>query len=293
MNKSYHTWTIRLEPVLPAREVVVAYLNEAGFNMFEPNDTGVVVHGEVGDVDVPLAESMLEEVQAFAAVDVERSVAEGQNWNEAWEREYPLVEVHGLDGSLACTIRAPFHEAPKEGMDVLVAPQMSFGTGHHATTYLMTQAMLDLPLGGKAVLDMGCGTGVLALVACLQGASRTLGIDIEHDAVQNADENARLNGLEKRESLRFQHGDGTALDGLPSGGFDVVLANIHRNVLLEDMPRYAKLLVEGGTLLLSGFFEGDVEALHAGAELCSLKVLGHEVRDGWACVRCGKPSKDL
>lgn len=293
MPKSFHKWNLRLEPVLPAREVAVAYLNDCGFNMFEPNDHGVVAHGLVGEVDVHQALDMLEEIRAFASVELEQSIAEEQNWNETWEKEYPKVEVPDMNGGLMCTIRAPFHGASTEGMDVVVAPQMSFGTGHHSTTFLMIQAMLSLDLKGKRVLDMGCGTGVLAIVAKLAGAHPVLGIDIEEGAVVNSIDNAKLNDLNVEDDFRFQQGDGAALKGLTDGDFDVVLANIHRNVLLEDMPQYARLLAEGGTLLLSGFFEGDVAELVEGARLCALNHLGQAVHEGWACVRCGKPSMKL
>jgi ribosomal protein L11 methyltransferase len=261
--------------------------------MFEPNDHGVVAHGLVGEVDVQQALDMLEEIRAFASVELEQSIAPEENWNETWEREYPKVEVPDLNGDLICTIRAPFHDASAQGMDVVVAPQMSFGTGHHSTTFLMIQAMLSLDLRGKRVLDMGCGTGVLAIVAKLAGAQTVLGIDIEEAAVVNSIDNANLNDLNVDVDFRFQQGDGAALEGLKDGDFDLVLANIHRNVLLEDMPQYARLLTENGTLLLSGFFEGDVGELVEGARLCALNHQGQAVHDGWACVRCGKPSMNL
>jgi ribosomal protein L11 methyltransferase len=296
VHKEFHTWNLVLNPVLPAREVAVAYLNECGFSMFEPHDEGVLAHGDVAEVDVPLAEAMLEEIRAFASVSCEKNVVPQENWNAQWESEYPKVVVEDSEGRVGCTIRAPFHDAPSEGLDVVVAPQMSFGTGHHATTHLMTAELLAMPLEGRSVLDMGCGTGVLALVAAKRGASPVLGIDIEHDAVGNSLDNVNLNPDLRAhpDSLHFVQGDGAALEAMADGLWDVVCANIHKNVLTADMHSYARTLRPGGSLFLSGFFEGDVAAIREVAESQGLVLREVANREGWACMHCGKPSqKDL
>ena len=289
MAKEFHSWNVLLDPVLPAREVVVAYLNECGFSMFEPHEHGVLVHGEVEEVNEQEADLQLEAVAAFAKVRVEKHRVAQENWNAKWESEYPQVVVLDDAGEVACTVRAPFHDIPASGMDVIVAPQMSFGTGHHATTHLMTARLLSLPLQGQNVMDMGCGTGVLALVAAKAGAGSILGIDIEHDAVQNSQDNHALNVDLAASDMAFVQGDGSACDDMPDGAWDVVCANIHKNVLVADMTRYARTLKEGGHLLLSGFFEGDVPALEASVHAAGMEVLGVDVRDGWACMHCGKP----
>ena len=289
MAKEFHSWNVLLDPVLPAREVVVAYLNECGFSMFEPHEQGVLVHGEVEEVNEQEADLQLEAVAAFATVRVDKQRVAQENWNAKWESEYPQVVVEDGAGELACTIRAPFHDTPASGVDVIVAPQMSFGTGHHATTHLMTARLLSLPLQGQNVLDMGCGTGVLALVAARAGAGSILGIDIEHDAVQNSQDNHALNADLATSDMNFVQGDGSACDDMPDGAWDVVCANIHKNVLVADMTSYARTLKKGGHLLLSGFFEGDVPALEASVHAAGMEVLGVDVRDGWACMHCGKP----
>lgn len=289
MAKEFHSWNVLLDPVLPAREVVVAYLNECGFSMFEPHEHGVLVHGEVEEVNEQEADLQLEAVAAFATVTVEKHRVAQENWNAKWESEYPQVVVEDDAGEVACTIRAPFHDIPASGVDVIVAPQMSFGTGHHATTHLMTARLISLPLQDQNVLDMGCGTGVLALVAAKAGAGSILGIDIEHDAVQNSQDNQALNVDLAASDMTFVQGDGSACDNMPDGAWDVVCANIHKNVLVADMMRYARTLKEGGHLLLSGFFEGDVPALEASVHAVGMEVLGVDVRDGWACMHCGKP----
>lgn len=289
MPRRYHRWALTLEPLLPAREVAVAYLGECGFDMFEPSGTGVVAHGEEGKVDTVLASSLLDEIRSFAEVTCDPSMVKQENWNAQWEQDYPKVEVRDDSGTLKCTIRAPFHPPATEGMDVVVSPQMSFGTGHHATTHLMTASMLELPMEGQAVLDMGCGTGVLALVAGLSQAQSVLGIDIESHAVSNAEDNLTKNpGISSQ--VRFECGDGRLLSRHMDGAFDIVLANIHKNVLSQDMQLYASVLAQEGNLLLSGFFEGDVPAMQASVEAAGLHVKGVKVLEGWACMTCWKPA---
>ena len=291
MDKQFHRWDIELTPVLPGREVVVAYLNEAGFSMFEPNDKGVVAHGEVSEVDVVEAQNCLDEVASFAQVTCSREVVAQENWNAQWESEYPEVVIRDDSGMPRCTIRAPFHNPPASGLDVVVAPQMSFGTGHHATTHLMSARLMDMSLAGTKVLDMGCGTGVLALVAARLGATKILGIDIELNAVLNARDNVTLNPDLERELLTFELGDGSACDALEPNGWDVVCANIQKNVLSADMARYARTLVPGGSLLLSGFFDGDVPDMRGVVEDHGLQCMGVTTMEGWACMHCGKPLK--
>ena len=289
MSKYFHTWNVILDPVLPAREVVVAYLNECGFSMFEPHEKGVLVYGGVEEVNEKEAEKQLAQIKAFASVKIEKQKVLQENWNAKWESEYPMVTIEDVEGRVLCTIRAPFHDLPRQGMDVVVAPQMSFGTGHHATTYLMVSRLLSISLAGQSVLDMGCGTGVLALVAAKSGASDVMGVDIEKDAVQNALDNQALNADLLDSNIAFIQGDGVVCDNTNSEFWDVLCANIHKNVLLQDMKRYVRVLHKGGHLLLSGFFEGDVSALTEAVQTCGMVVHHVDVRAGWACMHCGKP----
>lgn len=289
MSKYFHTWNVILDPVLPAREVVVAYLNECGFSMFEPHEKGVLVYGGVEEVNEKEAEKQLAQIMAFASVKIEKQKVLQENWNAKWESEYPMVTIEDVEGRVLCTIRAPFHDLPRQGMDVVVAPQMSFGTGHHATTYLMVSRLLSISLAGQSVLDMGCGTGVLALVAAKSGASDVMGVDIEKDAVQNALDNQALNADLLNSNIAFIQGDGVVCDNTNSEFWDVLCANIHKNVLLQDMKRYVRVLHKGGHLLLSGFFEGDVSALTEAVQTCGMVVHHVDVRAGWACMHCGKP----
>ena len=289
MSKYFHTWNVILDPVLPAREVVVAYLNECGFSMFEPHEKGVLVYGGVEEVNEKEAEKQLAQIKAFASVKIEKQKVLQENWNAKWESEYPMVTIEDVEGRVLCTIRAPFHDLPRQGMDVVVAPQMSFGTGHHATTYLMVSRLLSISLAGQSVLDMGCGTGVLALVAAKSGAADVMGVDIEKEAVQNAMDNQALNADLLDSNIAFIQGDGVVCDNTNSEFWDVLCANIHKNVLLQDMKRYVRVLHKGGHLLLSGFFEGDVSALTEAVQTCGMVVHHVDVRAGWACMHCGKP----
>ena len=289
MSKYFHTWNVILDPVLPAREVVVAYLNECGFSMFEPHEKGVLVYGGVEEVNEKEAEKQLAQIKAFASVKIEKQKVLQENWNAKWESEYPMVTIEDVEGRVLCTIRAPFHDLPRQGMDVVVAPQMSFGTGHHATTYLMVSRLLSISLVGQSVLDMGCGTGVLALVAAKSGASDVMGVDIQKEAVQNALDNQALNADLLDSNMAFIQGDGVVCDNTNSEFWDVLCANIHKNVLLQDMKRYVRVLHRGGHLLLSGFFEGDVSALTEAVQACGMVVRHVDVRAGWACMHCGKP----
>ncbi len=267
----------------------MAYLNECGFSMFEPHEKGVLVYGGVEEVNEKEAEKQLAQIKAFASVKIEKQKVLQENWNAKWESEYPMVTIEDVEGRVLCTIRAPFHDLPRQGMDVVVAPQMSFGTGHHATTYLMVSRLLSISLAGQSVLDMGCGTGVLALVAAKSGASDVMGVDIEKDAVQNALDNQALNADLLNSNIAFIQGDGVVCDNTNSEFWDVLCANIHKNVLLQDMKRYVRVLHKGGHLLLSGFFEGDVSALTEAVQTCGMVVHHVDVRAGWACMHCGKP----
>lgn len=199
---------------------------------------------------------------------------ESQNWNALWESNFTPVEV---DGRL--TIRAPFHAPAATPMEVIVMPKMSFGTGHHATTCLMAAGLLDLDLTGLRGLDMGSGTGVLAIVAALSGAAAVDAVDIDEWAYANCAENVRANGVADRVTPLL--GDTAAIAGRR---YDFVAANINRNILLAQLPAYAAALREGGRLLMSGILEADIPVLAAAARAAGFAVTGHALRDGWARV---------
>jgi len=204
---------------------------------------------------------------------------EQQDWNAVWESGFAPVEIDGR-----IVIRAPFH-APRPDVEteVVVMPRMSFGTGHHATTCLMASMLAGSDLTGLRGLDMGSGTGVLALIAVKRGAAAVDAVDIDEWAYRNAIDNIRENGLEGRVTPFL--GDVRAIAGRR---YDFVLANINRNILLNDLPAYAAALVRGGLLLMSGILECDVPAVGTRAAEAGFDVEATPLRDGWAGVRCRK-----
>ena len=204
---------------------------------------------------------------------------ETQNWNAVWESNFPPVDVEGR-----LLIRAPFHEpAPAGVMEVVVMPKMSFGTGHHATTWLVSRAVLDLGVAGRRGLDMGSGTGVLSIVAAKCGAAHVDAVDIDEWAYENCVENIRANSVETRVTPLL--GDIGAIAGRR---YDFIAANINRNILTMDMPAYAEALDTGGDLLMSGFLEEDVPVIEARARACGLEPVEVRRRDGWAMVHVKK-----
>ena len=217
---------IRLRPVLPAREVAVVWLCDAGFDMFEPDDGGVVAHGIWGQIDRKILAEVLQkiqEIQGLESFECSEERVEAENWNAQWESAYDPIDVEGR----AC-MRAPFHEPPAQGLDLIIQPQMSFGTGHHPTTWMMLRHLLDIPCGGKAVLDMGCGTGVLAIAAKKLGASRVWGVDIDEWSVENTRSNLQLNGVELgTDGVEVRRGGADVISDL-SDEVELLLANINR-----------------------------------------------------------------
>lgn len=202
---------------------------------------------------------------------------EAQNWNALWEQNFPATDVEGR-----LRIRAPFHEpAPAGELEIVVMPKMSFGTGQHATTWLMARGVLGLEVAGRRGLDMGSGTGVLAILAAKCGAAHVDAVDIDEWADANCRENVASNGVGAL--VEPMLGDVGRIAGR---SYDFILANINRNILLRDMKAYAAALLPGGDLLMSGFLEADVEAVVAAAGQEGLSCVDVVSRDGWMMVHC-------
>lgn len=205
----------------------------------------------------------------------ERQEIEPQNWNAEWESHFEPIEIMG--GS--CYIRAPFHPAKGAEYEIVIMPKMSFGTGHHATTYLMVEQMLALDFGGASVLDMGSGTGILAILAARRGAVVADAVDIDEWAYENCLENIQANGVQTVVCPVL--GDVSAIKGKV---YDYILANINRNILLADMAGYAAALRRGGLLLVSGILELDVDTVIGRARKQGLEQTAVNTRDGWAQI---------
>lgn len=205
------------------------------------------------------------------------------NWNEEWEKNYFQPILLGDD---ACLIRAPFHDPrPEVPLEIIINPKMAFGTGNHETTSLVGEWILSHDVSGQRVLDMGCGTGILGLIALKRGARHLTAIDIDPWAYANVQENAALSGVTIDEMLC---GDAALLEGRE--GYDLILANITRNILLEDMPRYREVMRPGARLILSGFYEEDIPLLRARGEELGLTFVGSEVRQRWSRVELLLPA---
>ena len=218
---------------------------------------------------------------------------EDKDWNAEWEKGHEAVLVkfgehdrqvvnaaaqHEAVRSGSIWVRAPFHPHRTDvDYELLIEPKMSFGTAHHPTTYMMLSYVAELPMEGRRVLDMGCGTAVLAILAKLRGAAYVEGIDVDEWAFRNAQENAASNGVD----ITLHLGDANSLQG----SFDVIIANINRNILLADMDKYAAVLNAGGTLLLSGFYEADEPALIAKANSLGMTLKSKKNRDGWSALQ--------
>ena len=253
-------------------EILAAYLAEYPFDSFDYEKGLFNAYAPTEELEGCRAEvkSLLEE-EGF--IDYFFEEIEAQNWNAVWESDFDEVEVRG-----EVFIRAPFHkERPDyKGLEIIIQPKMSFGTGHHCTTQLMIESMLDGSPEGKRVLDMGSGTGVLAIVAAKLGAESVLAVEIDDMAEESVRENIILNGVsDKIESIC---GDASAIEGR---AFDIVLANINRNILLADMEAYDKTLTAGGHLVLSGFLAEDVDILVEKAASLGYKLAKRRTNDIW------------
>jgi ribosomal protein L11 methyltransferase len=265
-----------LNPVLPAREVAVAYLNGCGFSMFEDSDHGLVAFAREAEWDEGGMQDVIGELRSMATVKAETAFVESENWNAQWESEYGPIDVEGR-----IMMRAPFHPEPTSGLDVIIQPEMSFGTGHHPTTWQMMRCLLDLDLKGKSVLDIGCGTGALAIAARKLGASTVVAFDLDEWSYENTLANCERNELSGE--VHVLHGTISSLEDQLEA-YDVVLANINLNVLTAEMAAYARHLVEGGSIAFSGFYTADVPALRVAAEAAGLKWMSQTSREDWACV---------
>jgi ribosomal protein L11 methyltransferase len=259
----------------PGREIAVALLAEAGCTMFREDGNELWAYAAAGEADPEAVEQVHGDLKHLGLLAWEVNEVQGENWNARWEAEYAPVEFGGR-----ATVRAPFHPAPVQGIDVVIRPEMSFGTGHHPTTRLMVEALLDRPPVGERVLDMGAGTGVLAIAAVRLGARACVAVEIEPGAAENARENAVANGLEQAIEVRC---GGASVLRPEDGRFHRVLANINRNVLQADWAAYDQAAET--EIVTSGFFPADVPALAACASAWNWEPAEVRTHEGWACVR--------
>lgn len=269
---SYLEFTFKINPLQPWNDILMAELIEIGFDSFTEEHDGIL-----GYIQEELfVEEQLKALNILNSQDVaityEYKTMPNINWNEEWEKNFSPINIDEK-----VLIRAEFHESQNTPYEIVIQPKMSFGTGHHATTHLMIQQMYDMDFQDKKVLDMGCGTSVLAIFAKQRGAADTLAIDIDEWSVENSKENADRNNVVLDIEL------GTA-DNLGKEKFEVILANINRNILISDIPTYVSVLENGGELLLSGLCFFDVDDI---LEVCTANNLTLEKkmqREEWVSL---------
>ncbi len=278
---NYIEITCQVAPIEPWMEILIAELADIGFESFSEEENGFKAYISACRYRANAVKGIFERKRELKPEKLSFEVVKigSKNWNSVWESNFQAVTI----GS-ACHIRAPFHEKPSDvAFDIIIEPKMSFGTGHHETTHLVVEWLLETDMQSKRVLDMGCGTGILAILASKKGAKSVTAIDNYLFAYENTIENAERNNIN---NMRVLHGDASLLG---DETFDVVIANITRNVLLEDMAAYAKVLDHGGVLFLSGFLAFDKDTIFAEASRFGLQHAGQKTLRDWVSLKLLKP----
>lgn len=274
----WHRIYIQCSPAEPGRDIATAWLDEAGCSMFQHEGYALMAFGQDHELDFNLLADVRARLEPLGLVTWQASEVEEENWNAQWESDYPEVEVGDV-----VRVSAPFHNrSGSEGFahQITIQPRMAFGTGHHETTRGLLADMATVEWTGKTVLDMGCGSGVLGIYAAMRGASDVVFVDIDPWSVRNTQENIGLNGLASREFDVREGGANTLTDG-DAVRFDVVIANINRNILVEDMAAYTATMKPACTLMLSGFMQPDVAPLEAEAGQHGLHRTGLREEGEW------------
>ncbi len=270
----YIEYNFEISPLQPTSDILIAELGAIGFESFVEHETGIQAYIQKEDWN----SDMLKEVGILTHPDFTISYKikeiEQENWNATWERNFNPITVDN-----ACEVRAPFHEKSNVTYDIVIEPKMSFGTGHHETTHMMLQFILGHDFEGKKVLDMGCGTGVLAILAEMKGATALDAIDIDNWCYLNALENVERNNCKH---ISVYEGDASLLQDRK---YEVIIANINRNILLSDIPEYAKCLTEGGVLFLSGFYKEDIPKITGKCSEYGLRFEKNLEKNNWVAVK--------
>ena len=273
-NQIYIGYDFIVSPLQPATEILIAELGYVGFDSFVESEKGVTAYIQKDKWNA----FILDDINILSSkefeITFEFNEIEQTNWNEEWEKNFKPIVVDNQ-----VTVRAPFHDKPTTKYDLVIEPKMSFGTGHHETTYMMIQHILKNDFKNKSVLDMGCGTGVLAILAEKVGANELDAIDIDNWCYVNSLENVERNNCEK---VSVYEGDVKLLDG---NNYDIIIANINRNILLADIPRYTKCLNKNGTLFLSGFYKEDIQMIESKCNEDMLKLEEIIERGQWVSLK--------
>ncbi|MBW2936543.1 50S ribosomal protein L11 methyltransferase [Aureisphaera sp. CAU 1614] len=275
MSAVYIEYHFTVKPLQPASEILIAELGYAGFESFIETEDGVLAYIQKEEWN----EDILKDIQILESDEFEITCSfkeiEQVNWNEEWEKNFEPIVIAD-----ACAVRAPFHKPFNVQYEIVIEPKMSFGTGHHETTFMMLQFILENNFAGKTVLDMGCGTAVLAILAEMRGASKLDAIDIDDWCVENSEENVLRNHCKY---ISVKLGDASVLP--TSETYDTVIANINRNILLNDMEIYSKGLKKGGELYLSGFYNEDLPIIIECCNKLGLQFVENKEKNNWIAAK--------
>jgi len=275
MAQNYIEYQFTVVPKEPWEEILLAALQELPFESFDHSETSLLAYVP----EMLHFEGFLNSISLFEdpsiSISVKKKTIKPVNWNAKWESEFQPIVIGDN-----CVVRADFHPDQGKRFELIINPKMSFGTGHHQTTHLMMEFVLETSFEDMTVLDMGCGTGILAIAASKKGAQRVEAIDSDLWCVENAQENANLN---KCQNISVTLGSELKKD---HAFYDFIFANINRNVLIDQMQSYAKALKTKGTLFLSGFYRDDIAALEKKCNENGLTVIEQRQKDTWCAMRC-------
>ncbi len=273
-NSIYISYYFKVNPLQPGTEILIAELGYAGFESFVETEEGMTAYIQKDEWN----EQILDDIQILDSNEFEISFTfediEQTNWNEEWEKNFNPIIVDDK-----CSVRAPFHEKPNTEFDIIIEPKMSFGTGHHETTHMMIQHILKNDFENKSVLDMGCGTGVLAILAEMKGAKPIDAIDYDNWCFLNSLENVERNNCHH---ITVIEGDASSLENQK---YDIIIANINRNILLNDLAAYIKCLNQNGTVFLSGFYHEDIPMIEEECNKHELKLVESLEKNNWVALK--------
>lgn len=274
MSNIYIGYYFTIEPKEPGSEILIAQLEDTPFESFIETEEGLSAYVQKEF----WTDTILKDIQILDSEEFKISYTfeeiEQVNWNEEWEKNFDPIEVDST-----CYVRAPFHEKKNTQYDIVIEPKMSFGTGHHETTFMMIQHLLESDVKGKKTLDMGCGTAILAILAEMKGAEPIDAIDIDNWCYLNSIENIERNNCKH---ITAYEGDASMLKGKK---YDFIIANINRNILLNDMQYYVDCLNPNGTLLLSGFYEEDIPVIDTSCTEKGLTYVKKFQKNNWVALK--------
>ena len=273
-DSTYIAYYFEVEPLSPGVEILIAELGFAGFESFVETPKGVTAYIQKKEHLPTMLENIFILQNTSFSIQYSFEEIEQVNWNAKWEENFHPILVDDR-----CAVRAPFHEKSSAAYDIVIEPKMSFGTGHHETTHMMIQFILDTDFNDKTVLDMGCGTGVLAILAEMKGATTVEAIDIDQWCFLNSIENVERNSCQH---IKVSKGDARILN---SKKFDIIIANINRNILIQDIPTYATCLNANGLLFLSGFYNNDVPMIQEVCADYNLSLESQISRNDWVALK--------